>query len=151
MEHSDKQIPGKAFTVPTTTSSPFIYFLLSLLRKMKANNKNEALKRNVEIIFRKLKLPWTFGNGAKTPLRPMEHEFSPSKVSKSLCVFWFIPDESHIEVVKQLHVQGVMQAQVGKLQLNYFEAMRLCEILNGSLATLDQLTAAWQAGLQICR
>lgn len=44
-----------------------------------------------------------------------------------------------------------MQAQVGKLQLNYFEAMRLCEILNGSLATLDQLTAAWQAGLQICR
>ncbi|CAH3039567.1 unnamed protein product [Porites lobata] len=60
-------------------------------------------------------------------------------------------NESHIEVVKQLHVQGVMQAQVGKLQLNYFEAMRLCEILNGSLATLDQLTAAWQAGLQICR
>lgn len=81
----------------------------------------------------------------------MEHEFSPRKVSRSLCVFWFIPDESHIEVVKQLHVQGVMQAQVGKLQLNYFEAMRLCEILNGSLATLDQLTAAWQAGLQICR
>ena len=40
MEHSDKQIPGKAFTVPTTTSSSFIYFLLSPLRKMKANNKN---------------------------------------------------------------------------------------------------------------
>ena len=82
----------------------------------------------------------------------MEHEFSPSKVSRDLRVFGFIPDESHIEVVKQLHVQGVMQPQVGnKLQLNYFEAMRLCEILNGSLATLNQLTAAWQAGLQICK
>jgi len=40
MEHSDKQIPGKAFTVTTTTSSPFIYFLLSPLSKMKPNDKN---------------------------------------------------------------------------------------------------------------
>lgn len=96
MEHSDKQIPGKAFTVPTTTSSPFIYFLLSPLRKMKANNKNEALKRNVEIVFRKLKLPWTFGNGAKTLLRPYGTRILPEQsFTKFMCFLVYSRRISH--------------------------------------------------------
>lgn len=40
---------------------------------------------------------------------------------------------------------------VGRYQLNYFEAERLCQIHQATLASLDQLTQAWQAGLELCR
>ena len=40
---------------------------------------------------------------------------------------------------------------VGRYQLNYFEAERLCQIHQATLASLDQLTQAWQSGLELCR
>lgn len=38
-----------------------------------------------------------------------------------------------------------------KYKLNYFEAERLCQVLGASLASLDQLKAAWEAGMEWCR
>lgn len=47
-------------------------------------------------------------------------------------------------------VKNVFYAKVGKKQLNYYEAERLCNILGATLASLDQLTVAQEAGLQKC-
>ena len=47
-------------------------------------------------------------------------------------------------------VEHVFYAKVGKKQLNYFEAERLCNILGATLASLDQLTVAYEAGLYRC-
>lgn len=48
--------------------------------------------------------------------------------------------------------KGVFHAEVtGKrYQLNYYEAQRLCEINRATLATYDQLFAAWKVGLELC-
>ena len=45
--------------------------------------------------------------------------------------------------------KGVFYVEVtGKrYQLNYYEAHRLCEINRATLATYDQLLAAWEVGL----
>lgn len=45
---------------------------------------------------------------------------------------------------------GIFQAAVGRYQLNYYDAKRLCEINGGALATYNQLYASWQAGLGTC-
>jgi len=47
-------------------------------------------------------------------------------------------------------VQGVFQAKVGTYTLNFFDAQRVCEINGATLATYNQLYAAWQDGLQRC-
>ncbi|XP_078370686.1 uncharacterized protein LOC144654413 isoform X2 [Oculina patagonica] len=48
-------------------------------------------------------------------------------------------------------VQGVFHAQGNKrYDLNYYDAQRLCEIFQATLATYNQLYAAWDAGLQQC-
>ena len=48
--------------------------------------------------------------------------------------------------------KGVFHAAVTgkKYQLNYYEAQRLCEINRATLATYDQLLAAWEVGLELC-
>ncbi|CAH3113660.1 unnamed protein product [Pocillopora meandrina] len=48
--------------------------------------------------------------------------------------------------------KGVFYVEVtGKrYQLNYYEAHRLCEINRATLATYDQLFAAWEVGLELC-
>ena len=47
-------------------------------------------------------------------------------------------------------VEHVFYARVGRKQLNYYEAERLCNILEATLASLDQLTVAYEAGLNRC-
>ena len=44
-------------------------------------------------------------------------------------------------------VKNVFYARVGIKQLNYFEAERLCEMYGANLAYLNQLQAAYDAGL----
>ena len=39
---------------------------------------------------------------------------------------------------------------VSGMKLNFFEAEKLCTLLNASLASFDQLFAAWEAGLNVC-
>lgn len=34
---------------------------------------------------------------------------------------------------------------------NFSEAMRVCQILGGSMASFDQMQVAWEAGFQKCR
>ena len=48
--------------------------------------------------------------------------------------------------------KGVFLAAVTSknYQLNYYEAQRLCEINRATLATYDQLFAAWKVGLELC-
>ena len=48
--------------------------------------------------------------------------------------------------------KGVFHAAVTskRYQLNYYEAQRLCEINRATLATYDQLFAAWEVGLELC-
>ncbi|XP_078370678.1 uncharacterized protein LOC144654408 [Oculina patagonica] len=47
-------------------------------------------------------------------------------------------------------VKNVFYSKVGKKQLNYYEAERLCNILGATLASLEQLTVAFEAGLYRC-
>ncbi|KAL9973606.1 hypothetical protein ACROYT_G020083 [Oculina patagonica] len=47
-------------------------------------------------------------------------------------------------------VEGVFQAKVGRYNLNYYDAQRFCEIHGATLATYNQLYAAWEAGLEKC-
>ena len=63
--------------------------------------------------------------------------------------FLYIPDNSLIGI--KVPVRNVFHANVGRYQLNYFEAERLCEMLGATMASFEQLTAAWEAGLQMCR
>ena len=63
----------------------------------------------------------------------------------------FISDQSLI--VKGAPVKSVFFADVvNELnKMNYFEAERLCDIFGAILASLDQLTAAYMAGLNQCK
>ena len=56
-------------------------------------------------------------------------------------------------IITEQTVNGTFQARVNghRYNLTYFEAERLCQVLGASLASLDQLKAAWQAGMQLCR
>ena len=54
-------------------------------------------------------------------------------------------------ITTEAHFQSIFHAKVDRYKLNYFEAERLCEILDASLASWGQLTAAWEAGLQLCQ
>ena len=47
-------------------------------------------------------------------------------------------------------VQGVFHAKVGRYNLNFYDAQRLCGILEATLATYNQLYAAWAAGYGKC-
>lgn len=47
-------------------------------------------------------------------------------------------------------VRGVFQADVGTYTLNFFDAQRICEINGATLATYNQLFAAWEDGLERC-
>ena len=47
--------------------------------------------------------------------------------------------------------EGVFHAEVGRYNLNYYDAQRVCEIHGATLATFDQLHYAWSAGLERCR
>lgn len=47
-------------------------------------------------------------------------------------------------------VEGVFHASVGRYKLNFYDAQRVCEIRGATLATYDQLYAAWSAGLDHC-
>lgn len=47
-------------------------------------------------------------------------------------------------------IQGVFHAKVGKYALNFYDAQRICEINGATLATYNQLYAAWEDGLGLC-
>jgi len=47
-------------------------------------------------------------------------------------------------------LEDVFQASVGRYNLNYHDAQRVCEIHGATLATYDQLYYAWSAGLEKC-
>lgn len=47
-------------------------------------------------------------------------------------------------------VKGVFHAQVGRYTLTFYDAQRLCALLEATLATYNQLYTAWEAGLQKC-
>jgi len=47
-------------------------------------------------------------------------------------------------------LEDVFQASVGRYNLNYYDAQRVCEIHGATLATYDQLHYAWSAGLEKC-
>jgi len=64
-------------------------------------------------------------------------------------VFFFFSDHSLIGIGRL--IKGVFFSSVGRYQLNYFEAERLCGIHGATLASVEQLTAAWEEGLEQCR
>ncbi|KAL9973607.1 hypothetical protein ACROYT_G020085 [Oculina patagonica] len=47
-------------------------------------------------------------------------------------------------------VEGVFLANFGRYNLTYYDAQRICEINGATLATYNQLYAAWEAGHQQC-
>ena len=67
-------------------------------------------------------------------------------------LFVSFPDTTQMTIYYETQAKGVFYAEVtGKrYQLNYYEAHRLCEINRATLATYDQLLAAWEVGLELC-
>ena len=67
-------------------------------------------------------------------------------------LFVSFPDTTQMTIYYEPQYKGVFYAEVtGKrYQLNYYEAHRLCEINRATLATYDQLFAAWEVGLELC-
>ncbi len=62
----------------------------------------------------------------------------------------FFADFAGLRIVTSV-VQGVFQVREDQqYAFNYYDAERLCEIFQATLATPDQLYAAWEAGLQQC-
>ena len=58
---------------------------------------------------------------------------------------------SEMDLIHKEHPNTrVFHANVGRYQLNFYEAERLCEILGGRLATYDQLHRAWENGYERC-
>lgn len=51
--------------------------------------------------------------------------------------------------------KGTMKESVARTtfkgrKLNFYEAEKLCKLLNASMASYDQLYAAWNANLSVC-
>lgn len=51
--------------------------------------------------------------------------------------------------------KGTMKEKVAltrfiKTTLNFYEAEKLCKLVNASMASYDQLYTAWSAGLNVC-
>ena len=66
-----------------------------------------------------------------------------------LCCFYSILDTNNLEILAS--VKGIFMAKAaGRYKLNYYDAQRLCEMLGATLATYDQLYAAWETGYQMC-
>ncbi|KAJ7371435.1 Hyaluronan and proteoglycan link protein 2, partial [Desmophyllum pertusum] len=83
---------------------------------------------------------------------PRLGEFS-CQCGVEITVLPFIDDTCNVDstgITILTPVQGVFHAKVGKYNLNYYDAQRLCEIHGATLATYNQLYKAWQAGLQNC-
>lgn len=61
-------------------------------------------------------------------------------------------DTNNMTIYYEPEAKGVFHAAVTskRYQLNYYEAQRLCEINRATLATYDQLFAAWEVGLELC-
>lgn len=61
-------------------------------------------------------------------------------------------DTNNMTIYFEPEAKGVFHAAVTskRYQLNYYEAQRLCEINRATLATYDQLFAAWEVGLELC-
>ena len=65
--------------------------------------------------------------------------------------FFFSPILDTNNLATSAPVQGVFMANAaGSYKLTYYDSQRLCELLGATLATYDQLYAAWEAGLQRC-
>ena len=62
----------------------------------------------------------------------------------------FLPDSETNGLNLTNPVEGVFHASVGRYNLNFYDAQRVCEIHGATLATYDQLYDAWSAGLQNC-
>ena len=62
----------------------------------------------------------------------------------------FLPDLQTNGLDLSTPVEGVFHANVGSYKLNYYDAKRVCEIHGATLATYNQLHAAWSAGLEHC-
>jgi len=62
----------------------------------------------------------------------------------------FLPDSQTNGLDLSTPVEGVFHANVGSYKLNYYDAKRVCEIHGATLATYNQLHAAWSAGLEYC-
>ena len=67
-------------------------------------------------------------------------------------LFVSFPDTNNMTIYYEPEAKGVFHAAVTskRYQLNYYEAQRLCEINRATLATYDQLFAAWEVGLELC-
>ena len=70
-----------------------------------------------------------------------------------LSCFFLFPDTSLIIFTKGVGtVTNITFASFNpKYKYNFSEAVRVCEILNGALATREQMQAAWDEGFQQCK
>ena len=62
----------------------------------------------------------------------------------------FLPDSETNGLNLTNPVEGVFHASVGRYNLNFYDAQRVCEIHGATLATYDQLYDAWSTGLEHC-
>ena len=62
----------------------------------------------------------------------------------------FFPIEDKSRIATSGSFAGVFWAAVGRYNMTFYEARRLCEILGATLASYNQLYKAWEAGMQQC-
>lgn len=60
----------------------------------------------------------------------------------------FLLDSSNVKITDSS--KDVFHAAIGRYELNYHDAQRLCQMKGAALASYDQLHAAWQDGLELC-
>ena len=77
----------------------------------------------------------------------------PFDLSFFKAVLFFFSDTSLIILRKVVgNVTDITLATFNPVYMfNFSEAVRVCEILNGVLATKQQIQAAWDEGFQQCR
>ena len=63
----------------------------------------------------------------------------------------FFPIEDNNRITTNGSFAGVFWAAVGRYQLTFYEAQRLCEILDATLASYNQLYKAWETGMEQCK
>ena len=54
------------------------------------------------------------------------------------------------QIAKGTMKEKVALTRFTKTTLNFYEAEKLCKLVNASMASYDQLYTAWSAGLNVC-
>ena len=54
------------------------------------------------------------------------------------------------QISKGAMQEGVALTHFSGKTLNFYEAQKLCKLLSASMASYDQLYAAWKANLSVC-